>query len=60
MFIICINLFIYLFIGGLRNTAITRGGFAVKLMKLKIQGPSNEMAPSKGLEEAPINIHFRA
>ena len=29
-------------------------------MKLKIQGPSNELAPSKGLEGALINIHFRA
>jgi hypothetical protein len=53
--------YFYLFIyWGLRNTAVTRGEFAVKLMKLKLQCPSNALGPSKGLKGVLINIHFRA
>jgi hypothetical protein len=33
---------------------VSRGGFTVKLMKLKVQGPSFEQTPSKSLEGALV------
>jgi len=41
------------------KTALCGGGFIVKLIQRKLQGPSLAWAPSKALGRALINIHFR-